>query len=328
MAGGAGERFCRLASGARSRSCACWAARRCSTRRSGGASRERTASDRLHQENAVARAASGLAANPSSSNRRTRHGGGGGLRSGVDRASRPTRCSPRGRPRRARCAPLPGVRPRRPRAEGAGALVTLGVQPTAPETATATSRSAHRPVAHIPGCGVASFMRSRRSRRRAALVGGRHLWNAASSCGAPTYPRRDRAVPNLLGRSRRARTPEPRCASAPTGAPKLRSTLRCSSAAIACDAPVALPLTDVGTGRRSRPSRRSGQSVGRDRRRRALHRRGRQPGLAAEHIALFGVVGLAVIDAGDALLVTRLDRSGAMKRVVAVLRARGRRDLL
>jgi hypothetical protein len=39
-------------------------------------------------------------------------------------------------------------------------------------------------------------------------------------------------------------------------------------------------------------------------------------------------VGLAVIDAGDALLVTRLDRSGAMKRVVAVLRARGRRDLL
>lgn len=45
-------------------------------------------------------------------------------------------------------------------------------------------------------------------------------------------------------------------------------------------------------------------------------------------VALVGVEGLAVIDAGDALLVARLDRSGDLRRVVAALRERGRRDLL
>ncbi|MDD1632533.1 MAG: hypothetical protein LUP91_10050, partial [Methylococcaceae bacterium] len=45
-------------------------------------------------------------------------------------------------------------------------------------------------------------------------------------------------------------------------------------------------------------------------------------------IALLGVEGLAVVDTGDALLVARLDRSGDVRRVVAQLRKRGRRDLL
>jgi mannose-1-phosphate guanylyltransferase/mannose-6-phosphate isomerase len=45
-------------------------------------------------------------------------------------------------------------------------------------------------------------------------------------------------------------------------------------------------------------------------------------------IALLGVAGLAVIDAGDALLITRLDRSGDVRRVVAKLRAAGRNELL
>ncbi len=45
-------------------------------------------------------------------------------------------------------------------------------------------------------------------------------------------------------------------------------------------------------------------------------------------VALLGVEGLAVIDAGDALLVTSLERSGEVKRVVSRLRERGRGDLL
>lgn len=45
-------------------------------------------------------------------------------------------------------------------------------------------------------------------------------------------------------------------------------------------------------------------------------------------IVLLGVRGLAVIDAGDALLVAKLDRSGDVREIVASLRRRGRRDLL
>jgi mannose-1-phosphate guanylyltransferase len=49
---------------------------------------------------------------------------------------------------------------------------------------------------------------------------------------------------------------------------------------------------------------------------------------AGRPIALLGVEGLAVIDAGDALLVARLDRSGDVRRIVARLRAAGRGPLL
>jgi mannose-1-phosphate guanylyltransferase/mannose-6-phosphate isomerase len=45
-------------------------------------------------------------------------------------------------------------------------------------------------------------------------------------------------------------------------------------------------------------------------------------------VALVGVEGLVIVDAGDALLVGRLDRSGELRRVVAGLRRRGRSELL
>jgi hypothetical protein len=45
-------------------------------------------------------------------------------------------------------------------------------------------------------------------------------------------------------------------------------------------------------------------------------------------IVLLGVQGLAVIDAGDALLVANLASSEDVRNVVASLRKRGRRDLL
>jgi mannose-1-phosphate guanylyltransferase len=44
-------------------------------------------------------------------------------------------------------------------------------------------------------------------------------------------------------------------------------------------------------------------------------------------LVLLGVEGLAVIDAGDAVLVSRLDRASEVRGVVEELRARGRADL-
>jgi mannose-1-phosphate guanylyltransferase len=44
-------------------------------------------------------------------------------------------------------------------------------------------------------------------------------------------------------------------------------------------------------------------------------------------IALLGVEGLAVVDTGDALLVTRLDRSAEVREVVRALKRRGRSDV-
>jgi mannose-1-phosphate guanylyltransferase len=45
-------------------------------------------------------------------------------------------------------------------------------------------------------------------------------------------------------------------------------------------------------------------------------------------VALLGVEGLAVVDAGDALLVARLDRSDELRRIVKELRGRGHRNLV
>jgi mannose-1-phosphate guanylyltransferase len=45
-------------------------------------------------------------------------------------------------------------------------------------------------------------------------------------------------------------------------------------------------------------------------------------------IALLGVENLAVVDTGDVILITKLDRAGDVKQIVAALKARGRDDLI
>jgi mannose-1-phosphate guanylyltransferase len=50
-------------------------------------------------------------------------------------------------------------------------------------------------------------------------------------------------------------------------------------------------------------------------------------GRSGRPIALLGVQGLAVVDAGDALLVARLDRSNEVRAIVQGLKARGRLDV-
>ena len=44
-------------------------------------------------------------------------------------------------------------------------------------------------------------------------------------------------------------------------------------------------------------------------------------------IALVGIEGVAVVDTGDALLVTSLARSGDVREVVRTLKRRGRSDV-
>jgi mannose-1-phosphate guanylyltransferase len=45
-------------------------------------------------------------------------------------------------------------------------------------------------------------------------------------------------------------------------------------------------------------------------------------------VALLGIDGVALVDAGDVLLVTKLERSPDVRRIVAALKARGRTDVL
>ena len=47
----------------------------------------------------------------------------------------------------------------------------------------------------------------------------------------------------------------------------------------------------------------------------------------SDRIALLGVEGLAVVDAGDSLLVARLDRSNDVRGIVKALKAKGRLDV-
>ena len=50
-------------------------------------------------------------------------------------------------------------------------------------------------------------------------------------------------------------------------------------------------------------------------------------GQSERPIALLGVEGLAIIDTGDAILVTRLDRSNEVRGIVKALKAMGRPDV-
>lgn len=220
-----------------------------------------------------------------------------------------------------------------------GALLTLGVAPTRPDTGFGYLQVGDPADARFPGvCRVRRFVEkpslavARRFLRR-----GDFLWNA----GVFVWPAR------LLLEEIEACEPALAAALAP-----LRGARDPSRVAVrrAYDAAPALPI-DVAVLERSRrvwtlPVRFAWSDVG------------TWASLAAEigvgpgrsHVldgeavledsggnfvwggdrlvALVGVEGLAVIDAGDAVLVARLDRSADVRRVVRRLRERGRSDLL
>lgn len=228
-------------------------------------------------------------------------------------------------------------------AKAEAVLVTLGVRPTRPDTgygyigigpaAKKTQSGLHRVRRFVEKPDAA--------RARRYLDRGGFLWNAgifvwsaraileeiaahAPALDAALAPLRRslRAGRGLaaaaLGRSYRA------APSVPIDVAVLERSRR-----VRC-LPVSFPWSDVGTWESlaellgANPGRTAvveGEVVLCDAPGNLVWGRGRA-------IALLGVEGLAVVDAGDALLVARLDRSGDVRRVVRELRARGRHDLV
>jgi mannose-1-phosphate guanylyltransferase/mannose-6-phosphate isomerase len=223
----------------------------------------------------------------------------------------------------------------------AGALVTLGVRPTRPETAYGWIECG--PPA---GRGLMGLHRARRfvekpseARARRLLRRGGVLWNAGIfAWEARTIleeiercaPRVHRALGPVLRRPRGRGAPAAaRRAFARAPAVSIdHAVLERSRRVLVL--PVSFRWSDVGTWASLadalgvRPGRNrilAGELVACDAGGNLVRGDGRL-------VALVGVRDLAVIDSGDALLVARLDRSGDVRRVVKRLRARGRLDLV
>jgi mannose-1-phosphate guanylyltransferase len=227
-----------------------------------------------------------------------------------------------------------------------GVLVTLGVRPTRPDTG-------YGYIGLGPGVGSPHFGLHRvrrfvekpdRARARRYLRSGGFLWNAGIfvwtaraileeiAAHAPEVEAALAPLRRELERPRGGRVPSAAAlARAYRGAPSLPIDVAVleRSARVWC-VPVAFPWSDVGTWQslaealgvnRTRTAVVEGEVVACDAPGNLVWGRGRP-------IALLGVEGLAVIDAGDALLVARLDRSGDVREIVRELRARGRHDLV
>jgi mannose-1-phosphate guanylyltransferase len=227
-------------------------------------------------------------------------------------------------------------------AAATGALVTLGVRPTRPETGYGYIRIGRPAGRSHPGLHrVARFVeKPDRARAERYLARGGFLWNAGIFVWtarsileeiAHCAPRLARALAPVRRAAERGRGLEravarvwPKLPAEPIDTAVLERSRR-----VWC-LPVDWHWSDVGTwasladelgvnGDASRVL--AGSALLCD-----------APGnLVRAHdrpIVLLGVEGLAVIDAGDALLVTKLAKSGAVRDVVARLRKQGRSDLL
>ena len=216
-------------------------------------------------------------------------------------------------------------------------LVTLGVEPTRPETGYGYIRVGAPAGPDHPGLfRVRRFVeKPSAARARDFLRRGGHLWNA----GIFVWSARaileeiERYMPEL------ASALEPvAAAGGRSSAPALaRAYLRAPSAPIDTGVmershrvwtlPVRWHWNDVGTWESL--AQELGVAPGRSRTvggELAFDDLGGNLvwGCEDRPIALLGVEGLAVIDTGDALLVTRLDRSNEVRKVVAALKERGR----
>jgi mannose-1-phosphate guanylyltransferase len=219
-----------------------------------------------------------------------------------------------------------------------GVLVTLGVRPTRPETGYGYIR-----IGEKVGAAHAGLHRVRRfvekpaeARARRYVRSGAYLWNAG------IFVWTARAILEEI----EAHAPELAAATAPLGArsprgPALARAYR-EAPALSIDhavlersrrvwcLPVSLGWSDVGTWRslaetlgasEGRSAVVAGEVV-------SVDAPGNLVWGGERLVALLGVEGLAVVDAGDALLVARLERSDELRRVVAELRGRGHRDLV
>jgi mannose-1-phosphate guanylyltransferase len=222
-------------------------------------------------------------------------------------------------------------------ANASGALVTLGIEPTRAETGYGWIQVGAPAGAAHPG-----LRRVRRFREKPDAAGARrmlraggHLWNAGIFVwrADALLAEIDRHAP-ALGRAlarfrlRPTRTALERMYRRAPALPIDVAVLERSERVWTL--PVAFRWSDVGSWaslaaelgvHRGRSHAIEGDTIAIDAAGNLVWSRGRL-------VALLGVEQLAVIDTGDALLVARLDRSADVRRVVAALRERGRRDLL
>jgi len=220
-------------------------------------------------------------------------------------------------------------------------LVTLGVRPTRAETGYGYIR-----VGEPIGGRFAGLHRVRRfvekppaSRARRFWRSGDYLWNAAifvwkardlldemASCA----PELDRALAPLR-RRRGGRISREALHAAYRRAPSLpidKAVLERSRRVWTL--PVAFRWSDLGTwaslAQELGVDERANRVVAGDVIFDAAH--GNLVWGEKRNVALLGVAGLAVIDSPDALLIASLEKSGELRRLVATLRARGRRAIL
>ncbi len=223
-------------------------------------------------------------------------------------------------------------------AQRAGVLVTLGVRPTRAETGYGYIQVG--PAAPAPFTGLHRVRRfvekPSEARARRFVRNGGFLWNAGVFVWrAATIleeigrwaPELDRALAPLrrAPAARAAREAAYRRAPAlPIDVAVLERSRRVWTL------PVGFHWSDVGTWASLAEELGAGPGANRVVEGEAILEGadgnlvwgGRRP------VALVGVEGLAVVDADDALLVARLDRSGAVRRVVERLHGRGRTDLI
>jgi len=223
-------------------------------------------------------------------------------------------------------------------ADRADALVTLGVEPTRPETgygyiAVGTPAGRAHPGLHR----VRRFVeKPSLARARRFVRGGGFLWNAGIFVwrASTILGEIERCAPDLaraLAPLRRAPRSRAALARAYRDAPSLPIDVAVlERSARVWTLPVRFHWSDVGNWAslaeelgvaRGRSRVVAGDALLED-------AGGNLVWGGTRLVALLGVEGLAVIDAEDALLVTRLERAGELRRVVARLRERGRRDLL
>ena len=222
-------------------------------------------------------------------------------------------------------------------ARAEGVLVTLGVRPTRPETGYGYIEVGAA-VRGYPGLRrVRRFVEKPDARRaQRFLRGGRHLWNAGIFVfGARTILEEIAALAPELGAA---------LAPLDTARPSAALLARCYRRAPSLPIDVAvmeksrrvwtLPVrwhwSDVGTWESLAGE--LGVAEGRSQVVAGLLAHDDaggnlvwgQPG---RPIALLGVTGLAIVDAGDALLVAQLARSNDVRAIVQKLKARGRPDV-
>jgi mannose-1-phosphate guanylyltransferase len=229
-------------------------------------------------------------------------------------------------------------------AEREGALVTLGVRPTRPETGYGYIRLGDAAGAAHPGLHlVARFVeKPDAATAERFLASGDHLWNSGMFVW-----RADALLAELGSHAPEIARALAKVAALPKGAssqiiaaaiarayrrmPKapIDTAVLERSANVWC-LPVSFPWSDVGTWASLAQELGVNGAASSVIAGTAFHFDAPGNLIAASDrpIVLLGVRGLAVIDAGDALLVANLERSGDVRNVVAGLRKRGRRDLL